>query len=40
MINEDFKININMDKNIYHWIKIIGILLEVEVNSLIQQNME
>ena len=34
MINGDFKININMDQNIYNQIRIIGILLEVEVNSI------
>ncbi len=34
MINGDFKININMDQNIYHRIRIIRILLEVEVNSI------
>ena len=33
-INIDFKININMDQNIYHRFRIIVIIIEVELNSL------
>ena len=37
MINWDFKININMDQNIYHRFRIIVIILEVELNSLTEK---